>query len=225
MAFIDIHTAKWTTHEISLCGRETVRLALKLWDSGLQRESCQASQVGGFGGMPWDYDWANVEVRWQSFTCMNIFHFCPLRRTTLVWLSSCWLISQAALSGDEAWETVIISLEERKVVGRLRRVFRTVFSHHISFNMSPVCLRALRGYLPSNGNNWWWLASHGWGKNWSSWNWTNQTGHSPVFACFWLIKTIAGDNLLPYTKEHQQYIWWNGGMNQRENISRTSINK
>ena len=26
---VDIHKAKWTTREITLCGRETVRLALK----------------------------------------------------------------------------------------------------------------------------------------------------------------------------------------------------
>ena len=29
IAFIDVYTAMWTTREISLCGCETVRLALK----------------------------------------------------------------------------------------------------------------------------------------------------------------------------------------------------
>ena len=29
LASVDIHIAKWTAHEISLCGHETVRLALK----------------------------------------------------------------------------------------------------------------------------------------------------------------------------------------------------
>ena len=33
IAFVDIHMAKWTPREISLCGRETMRLALKSWDS------------------------------------------------------------------------------------------------------------------------------------------------------------------------------------------------
>ena len=28
---VDIHIAKWTAHKISLCGHETVRLALKSW--------------------------------------------------------------------------------------------------------------------------------------------------------------------------------------------------
>ena len=33
VAFVHIHMAKWTTHEISLYGCEAVRLPLKLWDS------------------------------------------------------------------------------------------------------------------------------------------------------------------------------------------------
>ena len=48
---------------------------------------------------------ANVMVlrgQTQSFTCMNMYLFCALRRTALLWLSGCSLTLQATPFADEA---------------------------------------------------------------------------------------------------------------------------
>ena len=58
---------------------------------------------------------------------------------------------------------LIVHLEEQNVVRwkeDSEEFSRTVHSHLISFNMSPVYLEAVRGRPPSNGTNWQHQASH-----------------------------------------------------------------
>ena len=75
--------------------------------------------------------------------------FLPINCVVQYWLQL--PISQATPFPDKAYETRIMRLEERKVVdpeGRLGRfLFRTVRSQLAGFNMSPVCLGALRVWM------------------------------------------------------------------------------
>ena len=74
----------------------------------------------------WDHFWAHTVLlggyRWQSFTCMNIYLFSPLRRVVLpiVWKEN-----------SEEFSC-------------------TIRSHLTSFNMSTVYLGALRGHPPES---------------------------------------------------------------------------
>ena len=69
---------------------------------------------------------------------------------------------------------------------RLGRVFCTVCNHFVTFKISGVWLGTLRGRPPSNGANWRRQVSHGWRKNWSGWNRTNQAGdYGPAVFRHW----------------------------------------
>ena len=107
------------------------------------------------------------------------------------------LISQATPGFiDEACETIIIHLEIWKVVGRKtqQRFFAAIYSHLTSFNISPVCLRALHGRPPSNGTTWQCQANHEWGKKWNQTNWTSGYGPDVTLMCAarkkWYIESL-----------------------------------
>ena len=94
--------------------------------------------------------------------------FLPIASHKLVSVSYCLLISQATPFAEEACDTSYHLWKNGKLLeGRPGRVFRTVRSRLASFNMSPVCLGALRECLLSNDANWQCQASHGWGEKWS----------------------------------------------------------
>ena len=78
-------------------------------------------------------------ARGQSFTCMKIF---PLRRTALVsaFGSDRSLVSQATPFTDEASETTIVRLEERKVVGsKTRKSSFALFAAISQVSRCQVC--------------------------------------------------------------------------------------
>ena len=109
------------------------------------------------------------EARRQSYTCMNIYPFFPLRLQHWLWCFDRSLISQATPFADEDCETNH-SLRRTESCWKedLEEFFRTVHSHVASFNMPLVCLGALCGHLPSNGADWRRHASHdSRGKKWS----------------------------------------------------------
>ena len=95
---------------------------------------------------------------WETRLQLNIYPFCPLRRTTLVSAFRSFASLASHTLRRLCLRDIIVCLPEE----RTRRIFfRTVRSHLASFNISPVWFGPLCGRPPSNGANWRRQASHG----------------------------------------------------------------
>ena len=103
--------------------------------------------------MSYDASWSPDDI----FTCMNIYPFCPLRRTPLV--SAFWsgsLISQKPHLSQVRLDRLLV---RRKLVGR--KTHGTVLSHcsqpshKFQHGTYIMCFGVLSGHLPSTTCNWW----------------------------------------------------------------------
>ena len=114
-----------------------------------------------------------------EFTCNNIYPFYPLHHTTLVSaFRSFTTLASHTLHRWGLWDyNHLLGRMQSYWNEDLEEFFHTVCSHLINFNMSPMCLRALRGHLPRNGANSQCQASYKWGEKWFGWNRTNQTSN------------------------------------------------
>ena len=138
-----------------------------------------------------------LEAWWQSFTCMNIYPFCPLCCTALVSASRSLtnLASHTRLHrwGLRDYNHSLGSMESCWKEDSAE-IFIAIHSHLTSFNISPVCLRALHGRPPSNGTTWRCQANHEWGKKWNWTNWTSGYGPDVTLMCAarkkWYIESL-----------------------------------
>ena len=96
-----------------------------------------------------------LEARRQSFTCMNIYPFCPLRHIALVSAFR----SFANLTSHTLPASQIVRLEERKIVGRLGLSHCSQPSRIMLQHVTTLCM--CHGRLPSIGPIWRRQASHG----------------------------------------------------------------
>ena len=107
-----------------------------------------------------------LEARWQSFTWMNVYIFCPLH---WFWLSNRLLIIQVAPSANDACETNC-SLGRRESCWNFCPVHNnlTSFNYHLVTHDACVCVCVWGGTLCrpplSDHSIWWYWASHECGK-------------------------------------------------------------
>ena len=151
----------------------------QVWSSQVRNACISTLQQGGlgsccpkkflkFGGYEIAFDTifgslrCSSEARRQSFTC--IYEYLPF--LPIASYNSFPIICKSDTLCRWGLRDYNRSLGRTESCWKedLEKFVHFVHSHLASFNMSPMCLRALRGHLPSNGANWRCQANHRWGK-------------------------------------------------------------